>query len=233
MNPGMMMAGASALFNMLGQMNGKNAEQQSSYSPQQQGGINDILNMVKGMKGNADITQNQGFQNGQNWLNDLFNDQNFFDKFQAPMERQFSEQTAPDLANRFAGMGSGGSTGSTAFCNQANREGENLQEKIAAMRGGMQQQGVNQGLQYAQQPFNNMMNMYGLGLGSPMMNQYAPATTGGFGSLAAPFAQGATSYWGGQGGQQNNQSYANGGGGGNQYPMTDYYDQQFRQQGVR
>lgn len=227
MDPGMMMAALSALTNVMGQMSGKDAEQKSSFSQGQQGGINDILNMVKGMKGKGfgDITQNQGFQSGQNWINDLFNDQNFFNKFEAPMQRQFSEQTMPDVANRFASMGSGGSLGSTAFRNQANREGERLQESIAALRGGMQQQGANQALQYAQQPFQNMMQMYNQALGQPMMNQYAPATTGGWGSLSAPLMQGATSYWGGQGGQNNNQSYANGGG--NQQSAAGY-DAYFR-----
>ncbi len=64
-----------------------------------------------------------------------------------------------------------------------------------------------------------MMQMYQQLLGQPMMNQFAPATTGGWGSLSAPLMQGATSYWGGQGGQNNNnqgmnnnQDYANGGG---------------------
>lgn len=213
-DPGMIMALMSAITGGLGAMNGNEGEQKSSYSEGQQGGINDILNMVKGMKGKGigDITQNQGFQSGQNWINDLFNDQNFFDKFESPMQRQFSEQTMPDLASRFASQGSGGSLGSTAFRNQANREGERLQESIASMRGGMQSQGVNQALNYAQTPFQNMMQMYGLGTGSPMMNQYQPPNAG-IGAMAAPFMQGAASYWGGQGGQNNNnQSYANGGG---------------------
>lgn len=223
-DPGMAMAALSAITNLMGQSQGNDAQQQSSFSKPQQGGINDILNSIKGMKGNMDITQNQGYKNGQNWLHDLFNDQNFFDKFEAPMQRNFEENTIPELANRFGGMGSGGSFG-TSFRNQANREGERLQESMAALRGGMQQQGVNQGLQYAQQPFQNMMQMYNQALGQPMMNQYQPATTGGWGSLSAPFAQGATSYWGGQGGMNNNQnnnqgynqgmnnnqSYANGG----------------------
>jgi len=237
-DPGTMMMLASLFSTGMGALNGKDAEQKSYFSKGQQGGINDILNMVKGMKGQGDITQNQGFQSGQNWINDLFNDQNFFDKFEAPMQRQFAEQTIPGLANQFGGMGSGGSLGSTAFRNALGREGEHLQESIAGMRGGMQQQGVNQAMNYAQQPFQNMMSMYNQALGSPMMNQYAPATTGGWGSLAAPFAQGATSYWGGQGGQnnqQNNQqSYASGGGQPYQptQPMTNYYDSQFRVQGV-
>ena len=220
-DPGTMMMLSSLFSTGMGMLNGKDAEQKSSYSGQQQGGFNDIFSIIKGMKGgasNGDITQNQNYQQGQNWLSNLFgNDQGFYDKFEAPMQRQFSEQTIPGLANQFGGMGSGGSLGSTAFRNALGREGEHLQESIAGMRGNMQQQGVNQSMNYAQQPFQNMQSMYGLGLGSPMMNQYAPATTGGFGSLSAPLMQGATSYWGGQGGQnnqgQNNQqSYASGGG---------------------
>ncbi len=214
-DPGMIMALMSAITGGLGAMNGNEGEQKSSYSEGQQGGINDILNMVKGMKGQGDITQNQGYQSGNQWINDLFNDQNFFDKFQAPMERNFSENISPELANRYGGMGSGGSLNSTGFRNQANREGERLQESIASMRGGMQSQGVNQALNYAQTPFQNMMQMYGLGTGSPMMNQYQPPNAG-IGAMAAPFMQGAASYWGGQGGQNNsqnnNQNYANGGG---------------------
>lgn len=203
MDPGTMMALMSALSGFMGSMNGNEGEHKSSFSENQQGGINDVLNTVKGMKGNADITQNQGYQNGQNWLNDLFNDQNFFQNFEAPMQRQFQEQTIPDLANRFGSMGSGGSLGSTGFRNQANREAGNLQSNIAALRGGMQQQGANQGLQYAQQPFQNMMALYNQALGQPVNNQYQPPNAGPFGALAAPFAQGATAYWGGQGGMQN------------------------------
>ncbi len=126
------------------------------------------------------------------------------------MERQFQEQTMPGLANRFGGMGSGGSFG-TSFRNQANREGEHLQESLAAMRGGMQQSGVNQALQYGQQPVQNYMQMLQQAM-QPTQNTYQGPSMGIMGGMAAPFAQGAASYWGGQGGQNyNNQNYANGG----------------------
>ncbi len=99
-------------------------------------------------------------------------------------------------------MGSGGSTGSTAFRNQINREGSNLAQNLSAQRTGMQQQALPQTYAAAQQPFSNLMQMYQQALGQPTMNQYQPPSAGGFGSLAAPFAQGAASYWGGQGGQR-------------------------------
>lgn len=200
MDPGTMMMLASLATSALGAFTGDNAQQKSSFSKGQKGGINDILAAIKGMKNNSmDITQNQGYQQGNEWLSNLFNDPNFFQAFEAPLQRQFEEQTVPDLANRFASMGSGGALGSTGFRNQLAREGSNLSTNIAALRGGLQQQGVNQSLQYAQQPFQNLMNLYSQALGQPVMNQYQPASAG-IGNLAAPFAQGAASYWGAGGG---------------------------------
>lgn len=206
MDPGTMMAIASALSSVIGGLTGEKGGHGSTFNKGQLKGLDQVLSDVMGMRnqGQNDITQNQNYQNGSGWLNDLFNDQNFFDKFEAPMQRNFQENTIPDLANRFASMGSGGSLGSTAFRNQANREGERLQENMAAMRGGMQQQGVGQSLQYGQQPVNNWMQMLQTAL-QPTQNTYQGPSQGLFGGLAAPFAQGAASYWGGQGGQQQQQ----------------------------
>lgn len=212
MDPGTLMALAGLTSGVIGSFSGNQGKKSSSFDRQQKNTIHDVINSIKQMKGGAqDITQNQNYQQGQDWLSSLFNDQDFFKNFEAPLQRNFEENTIPDLANRFAGMGSGGSLGSTAFRNQANREGERLHENIAALRGGLQQQGVNQGLQYAQQPFSNLMQLYNQAIGSPINNQYQPPSAG-FGSLAAPFLQGAGSYWGGQGGRNNDQSYAFGGG---------------------
>lgn len=213
MDPGMIMGLISMISGIAGGLTGEKGGQGSTYNKNQLGGLDKVLSDVMGMrgKGQNDITQNQNFQGGSQWLNDLFgNDQNFFDKFQAPMERNFSENIAPELANRFGGMGSGGSLNSTGFRNQANREGERLQESIAAMRGGMQQAGVGQALQYGQQPVQNYMQMLQQAM-QPTQNTYQGPSMGLFGGMAAPFAQGAASYWGGQGGMNNNQNYANGG----------------------
>lgn len=204
MDPGTMMMLASLVSSGLGAFTGEKGEQKSSFSKPQQQTINDILQSIKGMRGGAqDVTQNPQYQGGNEWLNSLFNDEDFFKNMEAPAMRQFNEEIIPGLANRFASMGSGGALGSTAFRNQANREGSNLAQNLSAQRTGMQQQALPQMFGSAQQPFNNLMSLYGLGIGQPTMNQYQPPSTGGFGSLAAPFAQGAASYWGGQGGQGN------------------------------
>lgn len=192
MDPGLMMLLASVVSGGLGSLTGSPGEQKSTFNKGQKQGIQGILDDIKNMKGGAtDITQNQGYGQGMDWLMSMFNDPEFFNNFEAPLQRQFQEQTVPDLANRFASMGSGGSLGSTGFRNQLAREGSNLSTNIAALRGGMQQQAVPQMLQYAQQPFSNLMNLYGQGLNQGVNNQYQPPSTGGLGSLAAPLAQGA------------------------------------------
>jgi len=175
-------------------LTGNKGERSSTFGKGQLGAIDDILSSIKGMKGNQDVTQNQNYQTGQDWLQSMFSDPSFFEKFEAPMQRQFQEQTVPELANRFAGMGSGGSTGSTAFRNQLGREGSNLSTNMAAMRGQMQQQAIPQLLGYAQQPFSNLMTMYNQALGQGTQNQYQPPSAGPFGgafaSLLSGFGQG-------------------------------------------
>jgi len=192
MDPSTMMMLMSIMGPMMsGGMGGSEGEFKSTYNPNQLGFLDNMLNNIKGQ--NQDITQDQNYQQGQDWLHSLFNDPEFFKSFEAPLQRQFQENTVPELANRFAGMGSGGSMGSTAFRNQLGREGSNLSTNIAALRGGMQQQGVNQSLQYGQQPIQNMMQMMQQAL-QPTQNVYQPPTAGPMGdimsSLAGGFAKG-------------------------------------------
>jgi hypothetical protein len=172
MDPATISAILSAIGPLLSAFTGNKGKMGSTFNKNQLGGIDDILQSIKGMKGGAqDITQNQNYTQGQDWLHSLFNDQDFFKNMEAPMQRNFEENTIPELANRFGAQGSGGSLGSTAFRNQLGREGSNLQTNMAAMRGGMQQQGVNQSMQYAQQPFSNLMNLYQQAL-TPTQNVY-------------------------------------------------------------
>lgn len=155
MNPATMASIFAALAPLLKGIFGDQGGPGSSFNDQQLDFMKQGLGGLNPQQG--DITKNQGYQQGQEWLNSLFNDPEFFKSFEAPLMRQFEEETIPGLANRFAGMGSGGSLGSTAFRNQLGREGSTLHEKIASLRGGLQQQGVNQGLQYAQAPVSNYM----------------------------------------------------------------------------
>lgn len=200
MNPTMLMA-IPSILTALGGLTGNKAKQGSTYTKAQRSTIDDILNSIKGMSGNAqDITQNQNYQTGQDWLQSMFSDPDFFDKFEAPIQRQFQEQTVPELANRFASMGSGGSTGSTAFRNQLAREGSNLSTNLAALRGSMQQQAIPQLQSFAQQPFSNLMSLYQQAL-QPTMNQYTPASPGFGGNIGASMFSGLAQGYGQQFGQ--------------------------------
>lgn len=227
-DPATAMAVMSAISNVVGGLTGSKGEMKSTYGKGALSLIDQIQDQVRGMRGGSDITQNQNYQTGESFLQSLFNDPEFFNRFEAPIQRQFQEQTIPDLANRFAGMGSGGSLGSTAFRNQLAREGSNLQTNIAALRGGMQQQAVPQMLGYAQQPFSNYMSLL-QGALTPTQNVYQGPSQGMLGGLAAPFAQGAASIWG----QQAGQAAGNPGGGMGGSPGAGAgWDAMFRQMGL-
>lgn len=183
--PMLLAGGASLLSSGLG----SDAEWGSTYNQNQLNTLDDLLSSLKGMKGSQDITKNPMYQQGSEYLMSMFNDPEFFKSFEAPLQRQFQEQTVPQLANRFAGMGSGGSTGSTAFRNQLGREGSNLSTNIAALRGNMQMQAIPQLMQYSQQPFQNLMQMYGQAL-QPTQNVYQPPSAGPLGGLLSALASG-------------------------------------------
>lgn len=222
MDPATMMA-ISAATNFAGSQMGSKGGQGSTYNKGQQKELKQMLKDIQGMKGGAmDITQNQGYGQGMDWLMSMFNDPDFFNSFEAPLQRQFEENTVPELANQFGSMGSGGALGSTAFRNQLGREGSNLSTNIAAMRGQMQQNAIPQLMNYAQQPFSNLMQLYNQAM-VPTQNTYQGPSTGGWGSIAAPFAQGAANGWANQG---------TGGGGGGQPGYGAGWDNQFRQTGV-
>jgi hypothetical protein len=59
----------------------------------------------------------------------------------APMQRQFQEQTIPDLAEQFAGMGSGGLS-SSGFRNAGISAGTDLSERLGALRAQLKAQGA-------------------------------------------------------------------------------------------
>ena len=189
-------------MNFLQSLFGSPAEKGSTYGKNQLSLIDQIIQSVKSSQGSGmgNISEQPGFQQGQDWLSSLFSDPDFFNNIEAPAFRQFNEQIVPDLANRFASMGSGGSTGSTAFRNQLGREGSNLATNLAAQRSGLQQQGVGQQLQYSQQPIQNMMQMLQQSL-QPTQNTYTPPSSGLLGGIIPGLAGGLSAGYGQQLGQ--------------------------------
>jgi len=178
---------------------GKSGEWGSTYSKGQRNQIDDILQSLKGMKGSQDITQNQNYQTGQDWLQSMFSDPEFFKNFEAPLRRDFEEQTLPGIANRFGGMGSHGSFGG-GFQRAMGRAGTDFETNLAAQRGQMQQGAIPQLLGYSQQPFSNYMSMMQQGL-QPTNNVYQPPTSGFMGGILPAFAGGAAQGYGQKWGQ--------------------------------
>src|SRR5271154_874457 len=228
MDPATIAMIASIVGPALAGLGGKNEKHGSTYSKGQRGFLDQLLNSVKGMQGSQDISKQPGYQTGQNWLQSMFSDPDFFNKFEAPLQRQFQEQTIPGLAERFGG-GSGNALGSTAFRRQLGREAGNLSANLGALRGGMQQQAIPQLLGYSQQPFQNYMSLLQSAL-TPTNNTYQPASSGFFGPISSAFAGGAAQGYGQNWGQnmagQNPSTSPSGNG------FVAGWDNQFRQQGV-
>lgn len=177
-------------MNFLETLFGSPGKMGSTYNQGQLSLLDQVLGNVRGQTGaGQNITQQPGYQTGMEWLQGLFNNPQFFQSFEAPLQRQFQEQTVPDLANRFASMGSGGALGSTGFRNQLAREGSNLGTNIAALRGQMQQGAIPQLLGYSQQPFSNYMQMLQSSL-TPTQNVYQPPSAGLIGPALGALAGG-------------------------------------------
>lgn len=109
----------------------------------------------KGLLGKSPL-----YQEGSNYLQQLLSGgDEAFQRFEEPYMRNFNENISPDIANRFAGMGTGNSgLSSSGFQQTLAQAGKGLQGDLAAMRSGLQMQALPQALNYAQQPINNQLN---------------------------------------------------------------------------
>lgn len=112
----------------------------------------------------------------------LFEDDNdTYRSLANPEMRRFNEEIIPDLAEQFAGMGSGGLS-SSSFRNAGIRAGTDLSERLAALRANLRQQGA-----------EGLMNLGNQSLQSYNENIYRPASKGllDYASQAAGMAAGA------------------------------------------
>ncbi len=108
------------------------------------------------------------------WNQILNNDPNQINQMFAPEFRKFNQQTIPDLAEQFAGMGSGGLS-SSGFRNAGINAGVDLQERLGAIRAQLKNQAA-QGL---------------MGLGQTALGNYSQdvmtqQSSPGFGATIAP-----------------------------------------------
>lgn len=128
--------------------------------------------------------QEGAFGNIADYYRDLLsNDSQTMNQLSAPEMRQFNEQTIPDLAHQFAGMGAG-NLSSSSFRNAAVGAGTDLSERLGALRANLRQQGA--------QGFQNLAQ----GMLNPVVeNIHRPATPGFLQQAAPAVAQAATAYF--------------------------------------
>lgn len=108
--------------------------QQSLLGPEQKPILNELTNSARGSFGNV----------GNYYNNLLGDDSEDFNSFANPELRRFREQTIPDIAEQYAGMGAGGLS-SSGFRNSTVNAGTDLSERLGAIRANLRQQGA-QGL---------------------------------------------------------------------------------------
>lgn len=151
--------------------------------------------MMKPIKGKQfDITRSPSYQQALQQLQGLSQyyqgllspDSKAYEAQKAPMMREFQEQIMPGIAERFAGVGGMSSSG---FNQTAAQAGSSLEERLAALRSGLQMQGA-QGLAGVSQqqaglsalPYEMQMQLAQLN-----QNRYATALgTSSFGFLQKP-----------------------------------------------
>jgi hypothetical protein len=145
---------------------GDSVEKVPNISPEQQNLLSSILSqlgLLGGSGGNYGMAQNR--------LGELLQgDQSSYDRFSDPYLRQYHEEILPQLAEHYAGRGALGSSG---FAQSLGAAGAGLQERLAALRGGLQQNAIGTSLgQYNQ--------LAGLGLGTQPFNYLQREGSAGF-----------------------------------------------------
>lgn len=135
--------------------------------------------------GKTGIQDNPLYQAGSDWLMKILSGDTSV--FEQPLMTQFNEQIVPQIAERFAGLGAGSSSGLNQTLAHA---GSTLQENIAKLRADLMNNASQTGLQYAQQPITNQQNAFQT---SPYQSYQTQGTQG----LLAPAISGAAAAFGG------------------------------------
>lgn len=118
-----------------------------------------------------------GLESGMSYLSSILGgDETSAGAFEAPLMRQFQEQTVPELAERFASLDA---QGSSAFGQSLGQAGAGLAENLAALREGLKMQAIQQ-----------LQGLGGMGLGQRFENILRPGRQGALGPILAAAAGG-------------------------------------------
>lgn len=119
------------------------------------------------------------FSQGSNFLQGILSNQpGAFEAFERPYYENFEQNIAPAIAERYAGLGTGGGAlSSSAFNSSLAQAGRGLQTDLAAQRGNLQMQALPHALNYANQPYENTLRGVTADQNS-RQNIHRPATQG-------------------------------------------------------
>lgn len=115
------------------------------------------------------------------------NDPEAMKDFEAPYKRQFEEQTIPDIAERFSGQGA---QRSSAFGQALSSAGAGLQENLAYLKAGRQDQSMQQLFQMIQ----GLLGTQTTGVVEKQKPWWQQALTGLVGGVGSGVGQGAGAY---------------------------------------
>ena len=125
--------------------------------------LKNILGQLGGQ--NINLGESPLYQSGSEYLQDLMSQSpEAYERFGAPMMSEFQQNILPSIAERFAGLGGLSSSGFEQASTQA---GQNLAERLASLRSGLQMQGAQMALPYAQAPAETAYRYGALSLGTP------------------------------------------------------------------
>ncbi len=150
-------------------------ERLSNLDPSQQGTFQNLNQTAQGAFGQA----------GDYYRRLLSDDNTDFDAMAAPELRRFKQQIIPDLAEQFAGMGSGGAIGGSGFQNAAATAGADLSERLGALRAQLRQNAA-----------AGITGIGQMGLQNFGENVYRPATPGFLDTVAGGVGQGVGTFLG-------------------------------------
>lgn len=153
-------------------------KQQTLLQPGQQEGLNQLLQNP--------LASNPLYQQGSNFLQKLLGGgQEAYQQFEQPLLDQFQQQIVPQIAERFAGMGTGSGALSSSGLNQSLAHGmQNLGSILGQQRANLTSSLIPQAGQYAQQPISNLLSALGI-------RSFQPYQTSGSQGLIPPLAAGA------------------------------------------
>lgn len=146
--------------------------------PTMGGGQADIYNMLKGQfqQGGGDVFQKLfGLAKG---------DSDMFDQLEAPAMRQFQQQIAPGIAQRYAGSGIGSSSG---MQNSIAGAGANLAENLQSQRMGLMERSMQNVLGLGDRLLGTPTQQFGLSQKENMMRDFMQMLGMAGGQMAGVF----------------------------------------------